>query len=108
MESTMDTIETRLQQGATPKQLILDGFKKSTVYKVDKRLKTKGGLGKVDRALYLAYLISMTYQELFAEIHEALGDDNYDPSKGWRDIIKNANECFTYDTKRKPPQDLML
>ena len=105
MESTMDAIETRLRRGDTPKQLIVDGFKKSTVYKVAKKLESKGGLGMDDRTAYLARLIREIYMDLSVELHEVIGDDfTYDPDKAWKEVVKTANEIWTDETETRPPQ----
>jgi len=102
METTMDTIETKLKQGATPKALILNGFKKSTVYKVDKRLRSKGGLGRDDRTVYLASLIMQSYIDLSLHINE-----NCDPGKNWDEVVRRTNELYTDETGKEQPKELL-
>ena len=107
MESIMDAIETKLKEGATRKELIEEGFKKSTVYKVAKKLETKGGLGMDDRTLYLSYLIQQVYLDLSYKIAEEIGKSmTHDPVPDWDQVVKTTNEVYIIETGRQPPKKL--
>jgi len=100
----MDLIETRLKQGVTPRNLILEGFKKSTVYKVNKYMKTKRRLDIDDTINYLFFLMQQAFLTLDYENHKRLGDEmSYDSTKLWNKLLKDSNESYTDITGKQPP-----
>ncbi len=106
MESIMEQIRTRLQGGESPQELIKNGFKRTTVYSIAKKVKSQvrkdSGDQSLDRDIYLLRIIESAFMSLID-----VDAPNCDPAKEWDSCVKMAAEWFEEDTGRKPPKDFL-
>jgi hypothetical protein len=104
MESISEQIRRRLRAGETERDLIRDGYKRTTVYSVSRKLKVESRADSTDQSLdrdaYLAYLMEHV-------LTLAIGDSDCDLLDTRRSMIEHAAEQFEDDTGRKPPEDLL-
>ena len=113
MESIMEQIRTRLQKGETPQDLIKAGFKRTTVYSINKKMEVKTEENNdvkskeqsMDQLTFLAFIVKEMMGEIMSEVEK--NHDGADEIHMWKSITKIAGELFEESTGKKPPTDFL-
>jgi len=107
MESLMEQIRTRLQKGETPQELIKEGFKRTTVYSVAKKMEAKlkenNNEKSMDRDIFLALII----KEAMGWTLDYMNIDGAEQPERWKSIAELAGDHFEQLLGRKPPKDFL-
>ena len=113
MDNIMKQITDRLQNGETPQDLIKEGFKRTTVYSINKKMKGKAEEKNdvqskeqsMEQLIFLAFIVQEAIGNILSEV-----DRNHDCSKElkkWQSIIRIASNNFEKSVGKKPPIDFL-
>jgi len=113
MDNIMKQIRDRLQNGETPQDLIKEGFKRTTVYSINKKMKVKteekndvkSMEQSMEQLIFLAFIVQEAIGNILSDV-----DMNYDCRKElqkWKSIISLASDTFEKSVGKKPPIDFL-
>ncbi len=113
MDSIMKQIKDRLQNGETPQDLIKAGFKRTTVYSINKKMEVKTEANNdvkskeqsMEQLTFLAFIVKEMMGEILSDMDK--NHDYLDELPMWKSIVKLAGEVFEESTGKKPPTDFL-
>jgi hypothetical protein len=109
----MKQIRDRLQNGETPQDLIKAGFKRTTVYSINKKMEVKTEENNdvkskeqsMEHLTFLAFIIKETMGTIYGDLDRK--HDSVDELPTWQSIVRIASSLYEESMGKKPPKDFL-